>query len=370
MFTQHVFLSDADGETSTGWVGRVFVEAGGRASVLFFVLSGVSLTMIARRGSASASDGALRRRGVLLLLGGLLLSSLVWPASILQHYGVAFLAAPWLLRLGHRGIAAVAALGLLGGPVLLLFADRWTGDILNLWSGNAGEALISNTWEIGVSGNYPMVLWIGFFAFGMLLGRLDLWNRATLSRLGVAAVIVALAVGMAASSLEDRFGVPDVDEGDVKAELLDDDVFDDDFAGDEFFEDEFVAPADWRFLYDVAGHSGRIGWTLQTGALAAAVLGFALLLPSRVTNKLTPLAWMGSMSLTAYLVHIVLVTDVFERVVDETELSVVAQEWFLLSLIATMVGICSIFFKLMGVGPLERLLKQFTTGTSRTGEQR
>lgn len=363
MFTQHVFLSDAEGATSTGWVGRVFLEAGGRASVLFFVLSGVSLTMIASRGSASATDGALRRRGGLLLFGGLLLSFLLWPASILQHYGVAFLVAPWLLRLGRRGLGVVTAAGLLGGPVLLLFAGRWTGDVLGLWSGNAGATLISNTWDIAVSGIYPMVLWIGFFTLGMLLGRLDLWDRSTLVGLVGAAMVVAIGVGTISSSLEDRFGIPDF--GDVDS--VEAGSFTDDDAGDEvFFSDEFgVEPADWRSLYDVSGHSGHIGWTLQTGALAAAVMGFVLLLPARVTSKLAPLAWMGSMSLTAYLVHIVLVTDVFEPFVADAGLSVVTQEWLLLGLIAVMAGICSIFFKLMGAGPLERLLKQLSAGGSR-----
>lgn len=378
MFTQHVFLADADGATSTGWVGRVFLEAGGRASVLFFVLSGVSLTIIADRGSASASVGALRRRGILLLLGGLLLSSLLWPASILQHYGVAFLAAPWLLRLGNRGLGAVTALGLLGGPVLLLFAGRWTGGVVGLWSGNAGAMLMSNAWDIAVVGTYPMVLWIGFFTLGMWLGRLDLWSRSTLVRILAGGLIAAVGVGTLSSSLEDRFGLPEFesfesfDDGggafdDV--EFTEDDFVGDDFDG-EFVKDDFVEPADWRSLADISGHSGHIGWTMQTGALAAAVMAFALLLPVQITSKLSPLAWMGSMSLTAYLVHIVSVTDVFDRVVAETELSVVAQEWFLLSLMVAMIGVCSIFFKLMGVGPLERLLKQFTVGGDRSADGR
>lgn len=357
MFTQHVFLADTDGATSTGWVGRLFQEAGGRASVLFFVLSGVSLTIIANRGSASATDGALRRRGVLLLLGGLLLTLVLWPASILQHYGVAFLLAPWLLRLGRRGLGVVTAAGLIGGPILLLFAGRWTGDALGLWSGDAGAALTSNTWDIAVGGSYPMVLWIGFFTLGMLLGRLDLWDRQTLVGLLGVAVAVAVVVGTVSASLEDRFGLPDVgDFGSGES---------DDFFEDDGFKDDAAEPADWRSLFDVSGHSGRIGWTMQTGALAAAVMAFVLLLPARMTNKLEPLAWMGSMSLTAYLVHIVLVTDVFEPFVADAGLSVVTQEWLLLGLIVTMAGICSVFFKLMGVGPLERLLKQLSAGGSR-----
>lgn len=400
MFTQHVSVFGADGEGSTGLVNWVFTESAGRASVLFFVLSGVSLSIIAGRDSASASDGALRKRGFLLLTGGILLTTTLWPASILQHYGLAFLLAPWLLRLGRRGLAAATGAGLIGGPVLLLFATNWTDDISGIWSGRSGAWLIENVWDILISGIYPMVLWIGFFTFGMLIGRVDLGERKTLLRLLAAAVVATIGFGLIAAELSDRYGDVGIefseteDSGDNalagggdEEEAFDESLWEEQkngdfkFVGDEskldaLTEDgkfgsgsgEFSSfeevPADWRSLYEVAGHSGRIGWTMQTGALAVAVMAFALLIPSMVTTALKPLAWMGSMSLTAYVVHILLVTDVYDRFVSEADWTVVDKELAVLGLIGVMIALCAVFKRLFKVGPLEWLLKQFTVAST------
>lgn len=389
MFTQHVSIGSDDGDASTGWVAWVFRESAGRASVLFFVLSGVSLSIIATKGSASASDSALRRRGFLLLTGGLLLTISLWPASILQHYGLAFLLAPWLLRLGRRGLLVVSGVGLIGGPIFLLFARNWADEVNGIWSGRSGAWVIEAAWDILVSGSYPMVLWIGFFTFGMALGRTDLRSRRRLGRMLGAAVVATVVFGGIAAGLTDRFGdygdgamfdgsgsdlgsgsgsVVDPWEDDSLWKELPDGSFE--FLGDESKLDAFEdgagdfrsidRPADWRELYDVSGHSGHIGWTLQTSAIAVAIMSVALLLPSAATRMLHPLSVMGAMSLTAYLVHIVLVTDVFDRFVLESGWPVVAQEWAVLGLIGAMVLACGVFHRLWGVGPFERLLKKFT----------
>jgi len=377
MFTQHVHLEGDGSEFSTGWVAFVFREAAGRASVLFFVLSGVSLSIIAARGSASADPSALVRRGFLLLAGGLLLTETIWSASILQHYGVAFLAAPLLLRLGRRGLATVTGVGLVGGPVLLLFARNWTDDLLGPLDGASSRWLAGSLWDIAVSGIYPMVLWIGFFTLGMLIGRLDLADRRTLVRLAAVALAVAVGVGMAAGAATERYGLPDgfdesgFDESAFEDGTLEDGAFDEDAfeeAGSDEFKkfDEFggfgnVTP-DGRALLDVAGHSGGMGWTLQTGSMAVAALAGALLLPGSITGRLRPLAWMGSMSLTAYVVHIVLVTDVAGPYLEDSDWSIVTRELFFGGLLLALIVICSIFHRLFRVGPLEWLLKQFTVG--------
>lgn len=418
MFTQHVSL-DGEGGQSTGWVAWVFTEAAGRASVLFFVLSGVSLSVIAARGSASAAPTVLYRRGFLLLTGGLLLTASIWPASILQHYGIAFLAAPLLLRLGWRGLTAVTAAGLVGGPVLLLFARNWTSEVVGVADGQAGQWVLGTAWELAVSGLYPMVLWIGFFTAGMLIGRLDLGDRRTLVRLTVASLVAVLVVGFTAARLTDRYGSPDVGfdggSGSGSGSLIDGgglaagDPFDDDslweelpdgsfeFVGtdeqlaeleaagafdgsvddgfDEFGSggsgaflpvDDVDIPPDGRALYEVAGHSGGMGWTLLTGALASGAMALALLLPALVQRGLAPLAWMGSMSLTAYVVHIVLVTDVAGPHIEDGDWSILTRELAFAGLLVTMTAVCALFHLVLRTGPLEWLLKQFTLGQRKT----
>lgn len=361
MFTQHVTLEGDGSGFSTGWVAFVFREAAGRASVLFFVLSGVSLSVIAAKGSASAGSTALYRRGFLLLTGGLLLTATIWQASILQHYGMAFLAAPLLLRLGRRGLGLLTAAGLIGGPILLLFARNWTDDLLRPIEGVSGRWLVETVLDITVSGIYPMVLWIGFFTLGMLIGRLDLTDRRRLIGLGAIGLAAAVVVGLAAGAASERYGLPDGFDEDVGKDVG---AFEQDFEdSDEFGGFGDVEP-DGRALLDVTGHSGGMGWTLQTGSMAVAALAGALLLPGAATRRLRPLAWMGSMSLTAYLVHIVLVTDVADPVLASSDWSILTRELFFAGLLVAMIAICAVFHRLLRVGPLEWLLKQFTLGSS------
>ena len=174
MFVVHVFI-DGDTGPTLSWI---LSAPSGQASVLFFILSGVSLSVIAGRGSRSAEPGVLRRRGAVLIAGGLLLSATVWGASILEHYGVMFVLAPWLLRRSDRALTALATGGLVLGPVVRLAAlgrgEEWLYEIggVTSWIGNTVVSL-------ALSGIYPLVIWVGFFVLGVWLGRLDLGARRT-----------------------------------------------------------------------------------------------------------------------------------------------------------------------------------------------
>lgn len=391
MFTQHIGIGDEAGASSTGWVAWFFRESAGRASVLFFLLSGVSLAMIHRNGSRTATAPVLRRRGFLLLTGGILLTLTIWPASILQHYGVAFLLAPWLLRLRWRGLGAVTTAGLVGGPIALLWLAQRSSDVLGAWDGTTGEWLINQAWDLLVSGVYPMVIWIGFFTLGMMIGRIRLDTRRVASTLAVGGIAATLLFGATAKHFAEDADLGDTGESsfaDVEAvgePKPTDDVADademtdaelgalvraekaqyDEVTGDsgfDEFEDESDAaePIDWRSLAGTAGHSGAMGWTLQTSGIATAVLGLALLIPRRLHRPLWPLAALGSMSLTAYLVHIALVNDVWDAHVAEADWSVIGQEWAFAGLVAAMTVTCVVFHRWLGAGPFEKLLKHFT----------
>lgn len=386
MFTQHIHIADSEGASSTGWVSWLFEESAGRASVLFFLLSGVSLAMIHRSGSFSATPSVLRRRGFLLLTGGILLTQSVWSASILQHYGLVFLLAPWLLRLKRRGLGFVTAAGLIGGPIAMLWLPRFNDDVLGWWTGGTGGWLIRQAWDLAVSGIYPMVIWIGFFTLGMLIGRTRIELRRTAAAIAIGGVAATLLFGSAARVLTEQdadYGYVDiaatetepgtstadidnltdaelgtslqVEQSDIGSEV---DKFGSDFYDDATFGSD--GPIEWRSLYDTTGHSGAMGWTLQTSGIAAAILGLALLIPSRARRLLHPLAALGSMSLTAYLVHIALVTDVWDAHVTDAGWSVTNQEFAFAGLVATMTLTCMAFHRWLGVGPLEKLLKHFT----------
>ena len=123
-----------------------------------------------------------------------------------------------------------------------------------------------------------------------------------------------------------------------------------------------TADTDWRSLPITAGHTGKLGNTTQTSAIALAVLGWCLAACRfQATSRfLRPLAIIGSMSLTAYLVHIILVNDVWDHFVTNRSWPVSTQEWAFAGLVALMVGICLLFQRWLGTGPMERLMKHFT----------
>ena len=388
MFTQHIDVA-RDDETSSAWVGWFFTESAGRASVLFFVLSGVSLSLVHRRGSASAMPAALRRRGLLLLVGGLLLTTAFWWPSILQHYGVMFLLAPWLIRLGPRGLLAVSALGLVGGPIATFYLSRWTGDVFELPVGETGTWLVTTAWDLLVSGTYPLLIWVGFFAVGILLGRLDLRPAGTAIALVAVGAVASVSLGLIAGSIYSTSGeidassdwddgslgsdgsgelveVPELTRADLETMSIEEL---DEYAQEieavfakEYLEYEkgYEVDGDWHALADTTGHSGAMGWTLQTSAIAVTVLGLALLAAQWLNTMLQPIAILGSMSLTAYLVHIVLVNEVWDNHVSEQDWSVVAQEWVFLALVVVMTVTCLLIHRLWRSGPLERVLKDLT----------
>lgn len=377
MFTVHVVVTDDTGATLGGPAGWWLTAPSGRASVLFMLLAGTSLSLISCRGAAGARPAAVRRRGFALLVGGFLLTSTIWPASILEHYGMLFLLAPWLLRLRTSSLAILTGIALAAGPVVQLFAPTIDPGVVangpvSGWVANA----VGSLW---LHGTYPLVVWFGVFCAGLLLGRVDLSAARTGRRLlggGVAAIVAVnlVVAGFAALGVEpaDPFaGRPSSDVSVSNGELQDP-------AGD--WKDAGWKDTDWEdgafsvtgpadpasSLLDTSPHGGRTAWLVESLGVAAAILGLSLLVGSRRWRVLRPLALLGSMSLTAYLVHIYLVNDVFDAHVADSGLGLGGKFAILVALQASLVLMAVLIRLRWRQGPFEWLLKQMT-GRSRPG---
>ncbi len=389
MMTVHVFIVGPDFE-GPGETTQTLLEApSGRAAVLFFILSGVSLSVIAQRGSRSAEPAILRRRGAVLLLGGLVLSAGAWSASILEHYGVMFLLAPLFLVRSNKALLGLAALGMIGGPIALLYSGPISEWVWNLDQG-AGTWVISTAWSLLVTGTYPLVVWFGFFAFGVRLGRLDLRQTSTAFGLVAAGVVGVLlvwgavsglsAAGVEPATFDDSSFASEGADGDAFAEKEGELIFDSEEEFDAWFEEngdkEFVEwkgdgefadiERSWSDLASTEPHSGQIAWAAQSSFIAMAILGLALAAPAAAQRGLRPLAALGSISLTAYLVHTVLVTDVWTWATGsdgfdgEPTMSVGGQLWLLMSFYATLLVLGVVITRFFRMGPFERMLKAIT----------
>lgn len=377
----------------------------GRAAVLFFTLSGVALSVIAARGSASSDPDVLRRRGVVLIFFGLALD-VWWPSSILQYYGVMFLLAPWLLRMASRTLLTLSALAFAVGPVLVLWMNATIDE--NTWGSSYSATYFGEQLREILAVEYALPVWCGFFMTGLVLGRLDLGSTRVAWRLlcggAAGAVLVSTAVaGLSAAGVKaDRVadsvaGFPTEQSGPKqpapqgmdKYQALEDALTS--AKGQPPKEGERPTRAEleaqvealtWTLmngestkyqtppkpefslskLASLTPHSHMTAWALQSLAIACAVLGACLLIASTKAGVLlTPLAIVGSMTLTAYLLHMPFVLEVWNYLVSpEMGRSYVFQSLTLLTMQLAVMGLCVLWWTRWRRGPAERLLGWLT----------
>lgn len=271
MVSVHVAWADR------GWWSDL---ASGRAAVLFFTLSGMTMSMLSRRGATTASPGQLRRRGVVLFLGGMTMMSTIWATTILHVYGLMFLAAPWLLRRRTRTLMAITALAFVCGPIVVLL---WNDVRIDFHSATVAPTVYFEFKRM-LTDHYALLIWTGFFAAGIAVARMELSRRRTAIRLVVAGVTMTTVVTLAHALWAPTVAAPDV-------------------AGGNEIE--------WADLWRLAPHANTAPWALQALGIALAVIGLVAAAPPRPIRLLRPIGALGSMTLSAYIIHTFLVQDVW-----------------------------------------------------------
>lgn len=250
----------------------------GRASILFVVLAGVGVSLLAGdRSPARLRSSWLRlayRAAVLLPLGLALQPLDHGVLVILQYYAVYFLVAAAVLPLGDRALLGLAlALGVLG-PVAHLAGEM----ALPGWFEAGGPAAITDgpvqiTRDLLLTGSYPVVTWSAPVLFGMWLGRREL--RATAVRwwlVGGGAAAAAVVYG-SSLALQGWLGVP----------------------GEE---------PTWLRLVTGEAHSQMPPWLMGATAVATVVIGLTLLLADHLPRLLWPLVATGQLAFTVYVGHL------------------------------------------------------------------
>lgn len=305
------------------WVAEVF---SGRASALFAVLAGVSLSLVSGGPRPLVGEERwVRSAGLLtrfLLLGavGLALGEVdSGLAVILVNYAV--LLALGLLVLGWSAgaLALLAAALSLVTPVLLWWlrpALPPRGFDSPSVSQLEEPALLAS--EVLFTGYYPVLVWTAYLAAGMALGRLDLRRvrSRTLALVGAGAAGLAVLAEVVSDRLLARDGV---------ARALDRDLY-------RFLDRDQEAtlvelrrqidggmfgqtPVDgaWQWLLVSAPHSSTTPDLLRTGGSALAVTVAALLLVRllgpRPTRAVAVLTGAGTATFTLYTLHVLMTSD-------------------------------------------------------------
>ncbi|MBW3657556.1 MAG: DUF418 domain-containing protein [Actinobacteria bacterium] len=336
MFAIHFNLA---GEASVV-AGRA--DAGGRSlldlgvvtgpaavSIGFVMVAGVGLGLASSTGPDARTDRRLLTRAVVLLPLGLALQEL-FPdgvSVILQNFALLFLVAPWLRRRGDGTLLGVAALSIVGGAVLHMVLEAAHPGAFEVDQ----TRLLSPPWPtvrgLLLTGAYPVVEFLGPFALGCWMGRRDLLDRDRQRRWSA----VALATG-AAATLVGLVARAVVAPG---------------------------APALAVLAADISIESKSLLW-LGNGIAWQTVILIACLWAGRsLPTAVSPLAAMGRMSLSVYVLHL-LVIAAAPDVMRTT--SLVGAGARALVFTAVVVPVAVVWLRRFGRGPLERGMDALSRG--------
>ncbi|MCV6585440.1 MAG: DUF418 domain-containing protein [Marinibacterium sp.] len=170
----------------------------GRAAATFVVLAGIGLALAAPYGGSQTQAVTLRRALFLLVIG--LANMTVFDADILHYYAFYFAFGALLLPLS-TGRLWVVILGLTLGFVVLLFAlDYDAGWDWDSYSYQGFWTLPGFIRNLFFNGWHPVIPWLAFLLFGIVLGRADLSGAPTQRRLiagGIVACLLAEGLSVA-----------------------------------------------------------------------------------------------------------------------------------------------------------------------------
>lgn len=253
-------------------IGPTNVITRGHPSVLFAVLAGVSMGIIASR-AATLHDVrvTLLVRGILLVVIGVVVDALqAGILVVLIAIGASYLLLAPVVHWSTRSLAVLLGGLLVLGPLLLGAQERWQVD----WHSEAFTDLFF--------GSYPLSAWLLYTLVGLLVHRLTLdtgataWRELWLLSLGLLLLALSLIVVEAT-------GIGPREELSFRAAAL-------------------TAEPHTGGLLDMIGSTG----------VALAVIAACLLLcrvPAAVVLSY-PLRALGSMSFTVYVTHVIITTIV------------------------------------------------------------
>jgi len=312
MYGAHVGVTEPfDWAQPGSWLDVV----NGRSSILFAVLAGVSIAILSG-GTAPAAGVDLRTaririlvRAVLVFALGMLLVALdTRIAIILPMYALLFVAALPVLRWRPRTLFVVAGVVSVVAPVVVVAISPGLQN---------GGLLV----DLLVTGHYPAIIWIAFVLVGLGIGRLDLRQpsvRLRLLAVGAGLAVVGYGAGVAASQA-------------VAASIR-------------------PVPYDIQLLATVEAHSGSPFEVIGSTGFAIAVIALCLIASAPLRIPLYPVAAVGSMALSAYTGHVVIVYLIGDSSFTQPDNGLYL--WFVLGALV----VCSLWARFLGRGPLERVL--------------
>jgi uncharacterized membrane protein len=262
-----------------GLVGAAYRAPHGRAAILFIVVAGIGISLLAGDRGPERLRGTTARlawTALLLLPAGLALQELPMNVAVILHYyAFFFLMAIMALRLPDRLLLALAAVSALLGPIAVLLAHRrWPGWFAGIPEWNEAGHIAR---DIVVSGTYPAVVWAAPLLVGIWVGRLELRSSAVARRLAAGGALLAASAFGAQRLFGAWHGAP-------------------------------TSETDWRQLGALEPHNEMPLWILQSTGIAVCAVGCCLLVAGALPRLVWPAVALGQLALTVYVVHILVLS--------------------------------------------------------------
>jgi len=322
-----VMSEETGGHEWAVWFASIFE---GRASALFVILAGVGVTFLTNKARQSSDTAiiattrlALLKRALLLIAIGLALMP-IWDADILHYYGLYFLIAMLIFTLSDQKLLILTAVFTLVFPILMLLFDYeygWDWETItypDFWTieGFARHTLFN--------GFHPIFPWAAFLVFGMWLGRQNLSKGTVRKQFFTYALLTWVAT-----------------------EIL-------------FYGISLLNISDEASILTVEPMPPMPQYLLAAGSLAVVLITVCLAVSKHFADSIV-IKWLsqtGQLSLTIYLVHVILGMGFLEaigKLEDQTT------EFALLSaLIFCILSIVfsSIWLSYFKAGPLEFVFRK------------
>ena len=319
MFAAHIGDSGTRGPDTDGWAWLWIFD--GRASAIFAVLAGITISLMVAKDARGPGHAAVRIavRGAILIAGGYAVGALGTPVDvILANLGLMFLLVLPFIRLRAAALLGVAAVVfVLGSAALSVVSESLDG-----WC--VVEKLVST--------NYPAIAWTGYLLVGMAMGRLDMRARGTALTsvwVGVVVAVAAYGTGMALG------GTAQWGDGSRSGAA----------------NDSLEASTGWA---SVSPHADTAFELFGNTGFALVVIGVCVA-AVRASRWTLPLLAFGSMSLTMYTAHILVIAAIGDPIVRQPSNAALVAMTLLLIAAATGWRVW------VGAGPLEQLLTKAST---------
>ena len=341
------------GVARDGGATTAHLIAGGRSAATFAVLAGVGLALLTGgtqppggRRYAGAAAGLVVRAVAIAAVGLYLGSADSGLAVILAYYAVLFLLAIPLLPMMAGPLMAIGLAVAVLVPVLshAIRADnRLPFDGRNPTFATLLEAPQDFPSALLLTGYYPALAWVAYLCAGLAVGRLPLRERRTAGWLLGGGITLAVA----ASTVSWLLLGPLDGHDRIAATVSDQQALDNSLELGLYGN---TPTTTWWWLAVDAPHSSTPLDLLHTIGVAVGLLGALLLLASTARRGqvlLAPLAAAGSMTLSLYSAHVLLVAS--DLLPEDRETSYAVQ-------VCAALVLALLWRHFLGRGPLERLI--------------